>query len=149
MQPMTSNAHAIAETVNRLLNHLGTTNEHPAVRRAIAEDWISDLAEFTLAQVQWATREWRRTQSIRPTIAEIRTLATQAQHNDLKARAIADHRPGQVDAETLRMWERPEYDGDIRSPQQRRLEAVNAQEARYRRAAELRKTNPPLPQAAE
>lgn len=119
------NAHetAIADTVVRLLSHFATADEPLIVRREIAIDWVEDLVEFTLSQVQWATREWRRTQSLRPTIAEIRKLATQAQHNDLKARALPE--PQEIERD---LWESPQH----------RHAAIKAQEERYRRAAAYR-----------
>jgi len=83
---------AIADQVSKLLSHFATADEPISVRRGIAEDWLEDLAEFTLPQVTWACREWRRTQSLRPTIAEIRRLACQAQHHDLERTALADGR---------------------------------------------------------
>ena len=83
---------AIADLVSKLLSHFATADEPLSVRRGIAEDWIEDLAEFTTAQLEWACREWRRTQSLRPAIADIRRLATQAQHNDLERLALTDSR---------------------------------------------------------
>jgi len=87
-----SNDAVIAEIVARLLNHFGTSDEPLSVRKAIARDWVEDLAEFTVPQVTWACREWRRTQSVRPTIAEIRRLACQAEHHDLERLALTDDR---------------------------------------------------------
>jgi len=87
---MSAHATAIAEQITRLLGHFATSAEPLAVRRLIAADWLEDLAEFTVPQVSWACREWRRTQSLRPTIAEIRRLACQAQHDDLERLALTD-----------------------------------------------------------
>lgn len=134
----TANDRAIAEIIARLLNHFGTAEEPAPVRAAIAEDWLEDLREFTLAQVRWAATEWRRAQSFRPTIADIRRLATHAQHLDLERIAIADQRPGELDRETLKLWSQPQYHGDIRTPQQRRNAATTAQDEKYARAAAYR-----------
>lgn len=136
MPHSTANDRTVAEIIARLLNHFGTVEEPLAVRKAIAEDWLEDLREFTPAQLQWAASEWRRTQSLRPAIAEIRKLATDAQHRDLDAKSIAG--PRGLDADTLRMWAGAEYHGDFRSPIQRRAAAIEAQEERYRRAAAYR-----------
>jgi predicted hydrolase (HD superfamily) len=129
------NTTAIAEIVAKLLNHFGTVDEPAAVRKAIARDWVDDLAEFTVSQVAAACREWRRNCTIRPTIAEIRNLAVQAQHEDRQA--IPDQRVG-LDAEMIRLWQRAEYGGDTRTWQQRRAAALERQEARYHRAAAWR-----------
>lgn len=42
-------------------------------------DWLEDLAEFAAPHVAEACKEWRRTQSKRPTPADIRKLALQHQ----------------------------------------------------------------------
>lgn len=123
MLPTTSNAHAIAEIITRLLNHFGATNEHPAVRKAMAEDWLEDLREFTQGQVEWAAREWRRTQTMRPSIAEIRRLATEAQQRDLKARALPA----------------PAIERGLWQDEAQRQAALDDQAERYRRAAAYRR----------
>jgi hypothetical protein len=61
--------------VARLLTHYWTAAEPIGVRQAQAEDWIEDLCEFLPAQVNEACRRWRRSQSRKPTIADIRALA--------------------------------------------------------------------------
>ncbi len=40
----------------------------------MAEDWVTDLTEFAPQTVARACAEWRRSQSKRPTIADIRKL---------------------------------------------------------------------------
>lgn len=45
-----------------------------SVREAQALDWLADLREFGPDTVSRACGEWRRTQSKRPTIADIRRL---------------------------------------------------------------------------
>lgn len=116
------NETAIAEIVSRLLIHFATADEPVDVRKSIALDWLEDLSEFSASQVQWAAREWRRSQSLRPTIAEIRNLATQAQRKDLERNALP------APAIERGLWD---------SDQQRQL-AIQAQEERYRRAAAYR-----------
>lgn len=82
-----------AALIGRLLAHYWTTNEPQEVRRAIAEDWLEDLGEFPAGVVEAACREWRRTQTRRPTPADIRTLCVAEQHAEREHRlAIADHR---------------------------------------------------------
>lgn len=65
----------IAAMVARLLSHYWTAAEPAGVRQAQAEDWIEDLSEFLPSHVAEACRRWRRTQSRKPTIADIRALA--------------------------------------------------------------------------
>lgn len=134
---MNDHATTIAELITKLLSHFGTSEEPLAVRRAIARDWLEDFAEFSVAQVAWACREWRRAQAFRPTIADIRRLATKAQQDDLDRNAIAEQQRQGLDEETLAMW-KPEYHGDMRSPAQRRQAAIDAQEEKHGRAAAWR-----------
>lgn len=137
-----ANETAIAEIVAKLLNHYGTVDEPLAVRRSIARDWLEDLAEFTPGQVAWAAREWRRTQSMRPTIADIRTLCARAQHAELERRAIAENTRRGLDQETIDMWERPEYEGDTRTWEERRCDAAKKLQDRFARADQWRRDNP-------
>ncbi len=65
----------IAALIARLLGHYWTADDDPASRRAQAEDWIDDLVEFEVGDVQNACREWRQSQTRRPTPADIRLLA--------------------------------------------------------------------------
>lgn len=65
----------ISALIARLLNHYWTADDDPAMRRAQAEDWIEDLVEFDVGDVQNACVEWRRSQHRRPTPADIRLLA--------------------------------------------------------------------------
>ena len=138
MPRSTANDRTIAEIIARLLNHFGTVDEPAAVRKAIAEDWLEDLREFAPGEVQMAARDWRQTQSLRPTIAEIRALATKAQHHFTEQLQALEEQPGSLDAETRRMWSDPEYYGDFRSPEQRRIDAIARNNERYRRGAAWR-----------
>lgn len=135
MPQSTPNRTAIAETLSRLLAHFATADEPLAVRKAMAEDWLCDLAEFTSAQVQWAATKWRRTQSLRPTIAEIRTLATQAQHRD-RTCALED----KTRAQQGPRWEPwlVELWGPASTGTVARVDAIAGTEARYLRAAVFR-----------
>jgi hypothetical protein len=133
---------AIADAVTRLLSHFGTTDEPHGVRQAIAQDWVDDLEEFTLPQVQWAAREWRRIYATRPTIAEIRKLAIQAQRDDVDQLALENKKSHELSATTIRLWSQPDNPDDHRTWQQRRNDAIAAQEARYDRAAQWRRENP-------
>jgi hypothetical protein len=135
-QPSTT---AIAEIVVRLLNHFGTVDEPVAVRKAIARDWIEDLAEFSARQVDDACREWRRTKSHRPTISDIRSMCITAQNQERSRKALAEQARGALDAETIAMWKQPEFDGDSRSWQQRRNDAIARNEEGFVRGAEYRK----------
>lgn len=142
MPSQTEHEIAIADTIARLFSHFATANEPLAVRRSIARDWLEDLAEFTPRQVAWAAREWRRSQSFRPTIADIRRLAINSQHAELERRAIAENTRRGLDQETIDMWSQPEFDGDIRSWEERRIDAARQLQQRWARADQWRKDNP-------
>lgn len=85
-----SNRRAIADIVTRLLSHFATADEPLAVRQAMAQDWVDDLEEFALADIEAATKEWRQTFATRPTIAEIRKLAIANQRRESDRRALED-----------------------------------------------------------
>lgn len=55
------------------MSHYWAANEDPRLRAAIAADWLDDLREFDAEWVRAACRDWRRSQSKRPTIADIRS----------------------------------------------------------------------------
>lgn len=135
-QPNAQHERAIAEIVNRLLSHYPTADEPFAVRQAIAADWLEDLSEFTVAQVQWAASEWRRSWASRPTIAEIRKLAIEAQREG-RDQAALENKNREQDGGT---WEPWLYDlwGPASTGRVARQEAIAAQEERYRRAQAYR-----------
>lgn len=54
--------------------HYWVANESPKLRAALAADWLDDLAEFHESIVAMACRDWRQTETRRPTPAEIRKL---------------------------------------------------------------------------
>lgn len=139
-QPNAQHERAIAEIVNRLLSHYPTADEPFAVRQAIAADWLEDLSEFTVAQVQWAASEWRRSWASRPTIAEIRKLAIEAQREG-RDQAALENKNREQDGGT---WEPWLYDlwGPASTGRLARQEAIAAQNARYARAEQWRRENP-------
>ncbi len=57
------------------MSHYWTADDHPAVRQAQIEDWLEDLCEFGVELVRFACADWRRSQTRRPTPADIRLLA--------------------------------------------------------------------------
>lgn len=68
----------IAERVTTLLSHYWTAGDDPAIRRLQIHDWLADLGEFPAAIVADACQRWRRTESKRPTIADLRKLCLEA-----------------------------------------------------------------------
>ena len=124
--------------MTRVLAHFWTADDNEIARKAQIADWIEDLVEFGPALVEEAMKEWRRTKTRRPMIADIRRLCIEAQRQRSERQAIADQRPGALDEDTLKMWAGAEYHGDFRTPVQRRQAAIDDQEERYRRAAAYR-----------
>lgn len=57
------------------MSHYWTSDDHPAIRQAQIEDWITDLIEFPIGVVEIVCQDWRRTQTRRPTPADLRALA--------------------------------------------------------------------------
>lgn len=79
----------VSALVARLMNHYWKDNEHAAMRQAQIEDWITDLREFPVECIEEACREWRRTETKRPTPAHIRKLAIAARAAAAQERAQA------------------------------------------------------------
>lgn len=81
----------VAGLIVRLLLHFWAPSDlSDAARKAMAADWVDDLREFGPDIVSVACGEWRRAQSKRPTIADIRRLAIEeqtrrAEHQELAA----------------------------------------------------------------
>lgn len=73
------NRRLIAEQIATLLSHYWTTAEDQALRRAQASDWLADLEEFAPHIVTSSCAMWRRTESRRPTPADIRKLCLELQ----------------------------------------------------------------------
>jgi hypothetical protein len=62
----------IGALVSRLLSHFWTANDTAEARQLQIQDWLDDLREFGPAVVEGACQRWRRTESRRPTPADIR-----------------------------------------------------------------------------
>ena len=66
--------------IARLLLHFWTPQDlSDGARKAMAEDWLNDLREFGPEIVSIACGEWRRAQTKRPAIADIRRLCIEQQ----------------------------------------------------------------------
>lgn len=70
----------IAAHISRHLSHFWAANEDSRLRAAIAQDWLADMGEFHESVVAEACQEWRRAETKRPTIADIRKLCMEATH---------------------------------------------------------------------
>ena len=81
-KPTSQEIKEIAALIARLMSHYWTAADPVQTRQAQLEDWLDDLVEFGPAAVAEACREWRRTQSRRPTPADIRRLAAEARAVD-------------------------------------------------------------------
>lgn len=68
------NDRRIAERITTLLSHFWTADEDPRLRKLQIADWLDDLAEFGPGIVSRAVKEWRQTETKRPTPADIRKL---------------------------------------------------------------------------
>lgn len=70
---------AVAALIARLLLHYWTPQDlSDGARAAMAQDWLDDLREFGPEIVSEACGRWRRGESRRPTIADIRQFALEA-----------------------------------------------------------------------
>ena len=78
----------LSAMVSRLLNHYWTGDDPAAVRKTQIADWLEDLREFRLAIIENAIREWRRTETRRPTIADIRKLCCAAAFAEQERRLL-------------------------------------------------------------
>lgn len=71
----------VAGIIARLLLHYYSPGDlSEAARKAMAQDWVEDLVEFGPTAVSQGCREWRQTQSKRPTPADIRRLCIESQN---------------------------------------------------------------------
>lgn len=140
MPSPTAHETAIADIIARLLVHYATADEPLDVRRSIAADWLEDLSEFTVAQVQWAAKEWRRCYASRPTIAEIRKLAIEAQRQG-RDQAALENKNREQDGGTWEPWLHDLW-GPASTGRLARQDAIAAQNARYARAEQWRRENP-------
>lgn len=94
----------------------------------MAEDWVTDLAAFSPDVVSKACGEWRKTQTKRPTIADIRRLCIEEQASSRAHYAVADAR-----ADPLAAEEAYARSVGFASALARR-DAIAAREERYRKA---------------
>lgn len=118
-----------------MLNLFWQGDETPEVRAQLADVWISDFIEFDAEVVADACREWRHGQTRRPSIAELRAICREGQDtaNWKRQRALPPpegEAPAWFTADMQRDWSWPEYDGDSRSPWQRRSDAIARQQAK-------------------
>jgi hypothetical protein len=89
----------VAGIVARLLLHYYSPGDlSEAARKAMAQDWVEDLVEFGPTAVAHGCREWRQTQSKRPTPADIRRLCIESQ-NRRRENAVRSLPPPARDAE--------------------------------------------------
>jgi len=63
----------VGAEISRLLSHYWSTSEDQHLREAQAKDWLADLKEFPPEVVAEACGDWRRGETRRPMIADIRT----------------------------------------------------------------------------
>jgi hypothetical protein len=83
-----------------LLLHFWTPQElGDDARAAMAEDWVTDLAAFNPEIVSKACGEWRKAQTRRPTIADIRKLCIEEQASQRAHYAVVDARADPLAAE--------------------------------------------------
>jgi hypothetical protein len=62
----------VGAEILRLLSHYWSTNENEALREAQARDWLADLKDFSPEIVAEACGNWRRGETKRPMISDIR-----------------------------------------------------------------------------
>jgi hypothetical protein len=89
---------AIAGLIARLLLHFWTPQElSEGARTAMASDWLMDVREFGSDVVAEACGRWRRSETRRPTIADIRRLCIEEQGESHMAIALVLSERGLVD----------------------------------------------------
>jgi hypothetical protein len=81
-----------------MLGHYWTANEPEEARRAQIEDWFEDVAEFGPGIVAEACGAWRRSESRRPTPADIRALCIREQTEHAPVRRVTISGPTDRDA---------------------------------------------------
>lgn len=115
----------VAGVIARLLLHYYSPGDlSEAARKAMAQDWVEDLAEFGAAVVADACQEWRRSQHRRPVPSELRKLCSEMRRVNQDRRALAAPHGGSDDyarsvgwaseAERLAAIRRDERDRDAR-----------------------------------
>lgn len=113
----------IAGIVAALMSHYWTSDELMAQRESQITDWIADLIEYPVGLIEAACTEWRRSQTRRPTPADIRALCRESAPT---GNLIVDH------GEYRRQigWENDAQ----------RYDAIRANAWRYERAEQWRST---------
>ena len=126
LQHSTSSAddRQVAGLIARLLLHYWAGDMSDGARKAMAEDWLDDLREFGPEIVVEACSRWRRSQTRRPTIADIRALCIEEQ---------AERRPQRGALPPLTNEEAYARSAGWSSAAERR-DAIAANELRYRKA---------------
>lgn len=84
MQPSTASPddRQVAGLIARLLLHFWAPQDlSEGARKAMAADWLDDLREFGPIIVSEACARWRRSESKRPAIADIRRLCIEEQQD--------------------------------------------------------------------
>jgi hypothetical protein len=82
----------------KLLTHFYLPGIDQQIERAVAHDWAVDLSDYDYPTVKDACAEWRRTQTRRPTVAQVIELCQKFKRQaESDARwnaknALADHR---------------------------------------------------------
>lgn len=87
----------IASLIARLLLHFWSPQDLPeGARKAMAEDWLADLREFGPDIVAEACSRWRRSETRRPAIANIRQFCIEEQRERRPA-SLALPNPGRIE----------------------------------------------------
>ncbi len=130
------NEQAIAGLIARLLLHFWTPQElGDDARAAMAEDWVTDLAEFGPDILARGCGEWRKTHSRRPTIADIRKLC-------MEDRDMQRSHYGVVDGRSDPLVTEEAYARSVGFPSAlARRDAIDARNQAYR-LAELWRNSP-------
>ena len=80
----------ITKEIAKLLAHYYIPGLDPALEKAVARDWVRLLSEFAPEEVSKSCEKWLKTESRRPTIADIRGLALRTRPKpDMAARQAA------------------------------------------------------------
>jgi len=137
----------LAGIVARLLSHYFAPSElDDAARKAMAADWLEDLAEYHPADVADACREWRRKPNgRRPLPGDIRALCIEHQRNRQQRMAIAGPSDMDAYARSVGFKNNAERMAEIEAVQQKLNSPVNferlhklAQDRTSQRVASLR-----------
>lgn len=119
----------IGQLITTLLSHYWTGDEDAALRELQIGDWLDDLGRFPVRVVSDACAEWRRTQTKRPTIANIFGLCREVVPRE-KPIALEGATSSHSSPDELR-----------HASDQRRLQWIEAEQAREKWARECGCTN--------